>query len=255
MKDLNVDPWKGDSEKDREIISFSGTRDLPEQVLSIFSYVRFCGIPKKWYLYSDGSHTVEERSWLKGKFSFIEILEWDCNYLSQYSDIIDSYSKLSPASKKIQVIAAHKYNGATVFTDSDVLFGSLFTTYFKEKTLDAKLWYMADVPIVSRIEKEGMYPFNFGFLILDQHFDSTPAFDELKNLNGNFSYFSDQDAFGNAFRAQGSKVLDPRTFVLSTEDQFSFGAKFHPSQIAVRHFVNPVRHKMWQRKWNWHLDL
>ena len=47
-------------------------------------------------------------------------------------------------------------------------------------------------------------------------------------------------------------MLDPRQFIIDSTDQFDFALKYYPESIAMRHYTSPVRHKMWQRGWQWH---
>lgn len=239
---------------DIDLVSFSGTRDLNEQLISIASFLRYVGVPLNWYLYSDGSHTVDEISFLRDLFPFVKIQNWDINKLDQYWEIIEPYSKFSPASKKIQVIAGHKYERTTIFTDSDVLFGPLLNDYIDSEIFKENCWYMSDVPL-AHLKSEGMFAFNFGFMIFNQEFNFEEVFESLKSLEGQYTYFSDQTAFGEAFRNQHGKVLDPRTFILDTSDQFTFQTNSKPWLMACRHYVNPVRHKMWQFHWRKALSL
>jgi hypothetical protein len=60
--------------------------------------------------------------------------------------------------------------------------------------------------------------------------------------------------FEYAFRKQGAQILDPRQFIIDTEDQFDFSMKYHPGDMAMRHYTGPIRHKMWQKGWKWHFE-
>ena len=56
-----------------DVVSFSSSKDLCEQVLSILSFLRYAGTPSTWTIYSDGSHTSNQVDLLKKGFEFIKI--------------------------------------------------------------------------------------------------------------------------------------------------------------------------------------
>ncbi|MGA9377417.1 MAG: hypothetical protein WBV73_01335 [Phormidium sp.] len=39
--------------------------------------------------------------------------------------------------------------------------------------------------------------------------------------------------------------LPPEQFVVSRDDEFVYQDKHYNSNIALRHYVNPIRHKFW----------
>ena len=45
--------------------------------------------------------------------------------------------------------------------------------------------------------------------------------------------------------ANGAVALDPGKFVLQLDDQFIYRDRYASASIAIRHYVNPVRHKFW----------
>jgi hypothetical protein len=45
--------------------------------------------------------------------------------------------------------------------------------------------------------------------------------------------------------ANGAKPLDPQRFVLQRDDQFIYRDRHLGPPLALRHYVNPVRHKFW----------
>ena len=47
----------------------------------------------------------------------------------------------------------------------------------------------------------------------------------------------------------GFTALPPNLFVVGGKDAFSFRDAFNYKNIALRHFVGPIRHKMWQHNW------
>jgi hypothetical protein len=43
----------------------------------------------------------------------------------------------------------------------------------------------------------------------------------------------------------GAHRFDPAKYVLQLDDQFDFQDRYAGSSLALRHYVNPVRHKLW----------
>ncbi len=45
--------------------------------------------------------------------------------------------------------------------------------------------------------------------------------------------------------ANRAAPFDPRKYVLELDDQFVYPDRYAKPDIALRHYVNPVRHKFW----------
>jgi len=45
--------------------------------------------------------------------------------------------------------------------------------------------------------------------------------------------------------ANHAAPFDPRKYVLQLDDQFVYPDRYANPTIALRHYVNPVRHKFW----------
>jgi hypothetical protein len=43
----------------------------------------------------------------------------------------------------------------------------------------------------------------------------------------------------------GGRPFDPAKYVLQLDDQFGFADNYAGTRLALRHYVNPVRHKFW----------
>lgn len=59
------------------------------------------------------------------------------------------------------------------------------------------------------------------------------------------SHFREQTAMEIVFKDNGLKSLDPRLFSLSLEDHFSYRSDIEHDCLAVRHFMGPIRFRMW----------
>src|SRR5689334_3605586 len=53
-----------------DVVSFSSSKDLYEQILSILSFLRYAGTPVSWTIYSDGSHSSDQIDLLNNGFEF-----------------------------------------------------------------------------------------------------------------------------------------------------------------------------------------
>ncbi len=240
-----------------EIISFSGSSGFEDQVLSIYSFTAYAGIPRKWTVYSDKSHTGAEKARLRELFPFVSVTDWDVYHAYRANPFVRDYLAVCGLAKKLNIILGHPCQGQTIYADSDILFYRNIAYYLDSPAITSGMWYVPDA-----MEHPGnyfgssprsIYALNSGFLILNESFDPRHIYRYLESLKGNYGYFSEQSAFEYAFREQNAGMLDPRQFIIDTTDQFDFHMKYHPATIALRHYTSPVRHKIWQNGWQWHL--
>jgi hypothetical protein len=45
--------------------------------------------------------------------------------------------------------------------------------------------------------------------------------------------------------ANGARPFDTVKYVLQLDDQFAYPDRYAGAALALRHYVNPVRHKFW----------
>lgn len=237
-----------------KVVSFSGSKFLMDQLLSIYSFYLNVGIPNEWTIFSDGSYSKEE----------IERLTALPNVRVETSNIRDILSKeimnQRPTLKKIFIYEEVEINNTTIFVDSDVLFYPTFKGFIPEFNMHN--WYIVD-------EGTGYFdpdfkndysrpPLNLGLLILN----SKPNWDLARNYiyqkieSGQISYWSDQTACHvMASKSDDFKSLPREKFVVGGTDAFALNHCVDYNLIAVRHFVGPVRHKMWQYPWRKSLNF
>lgn len=241
---------------DLDIISFSGADSFEDQLLSIYSLVYYAGIPKSWTIYSDKTYTPEQTVFFKRCLPFLSVVDWDVFDDYKNHSALSDYLRFCHLAKKINILLGHKYNGQTMYVDSDVIFYKHILNYLNSTVLCKGLWYISDTleNVKNQLNEkpETIYPLNSGLLILNGEFEKRDVLEYFENLKGDFHYFSEQSSFEFAFRNQNANLLDPRDFIVDTSDQFDFSAKYFPGKIAMRHYVSPVRHKMWQNGWKWH---
>ena len=268
-----VDQFGAVKSVDMDAASFSSSRDFEEQVLSILSFVRNVGAPVRWTIYSDGSHTAEQADRLRQVLPFVHIVKHNlddaaalkANFkqvaLPWFNEILE-YAREQPMGKKLLFYINHRIQRTTVFTDSDVLF------YPKAEVLISQLddnkngYFLPDSgwgALDSRYRQKTapqMYQVNAGFFIAKKEFDFVQVGMGLMDLyDHTYEYFSEQTIFHVLLNVNGYTPLDPRVFILDSGDQFDFSNLYHKSEMAVRHFTGPVRHKMWQQDWKWQLSI
>jgi hypothetical protein len=241
---------------DFDVISFSGSAGFEDQVLSIYSFIVYAGTPLRWTIYSDGSYNDEQKQLFKKQFAFADIVEWDVYPHVQNNSLLGDYH----LAKKLNVIIGHPYKQQTIYVDSDVVFYKNIAQYLNSGLLSNGLWYAPDtmwgnVDGYFKNKVSSIYPLNSGQMILNSSLKSDDIYEYLEGLNGNYHYFSEQSSFEYAFRKQNANLFDPRQFIIDTSDQFDFGMSYYPDNIAMRHYTTPVRHKIWQKGWKWHLGI
>lgn len=256
---------------DADIVSFSSAHDFGEQILSVLSFIRYVGVPSSWTLYSDGTHTNGQIKQLDA-FTFLKFIKIDFNgnyvhdniktSLLSYRDALISYGRDFPLGKKLFLYLNFTIVRPTVFLDSDVLF------YQKAVCLNNVIndnnngWFLPDVEwgsLDSRYTASTTpqhYQVNSGFLVLNKEIPKlSRGLEFLVSLNGKYEYFSEQTVMHILLLENNFMPLDPRIFTLNSGDQFDFHYLYSRETIAIRHYTGPVRHKMWQRNWKWHLSL
>lgn len=257
---------------DCEVISFSSNKDFSEQVLSILSFIRYVGTPAAWLIYSDGTHGDNEIEKIKAAFSFLKVIKEDVNNFQNDNYLRESlrpfkkelvhYAEKSPLGMKLLLYLNFKIKRTTIFLDSDVLF------YEKSSCLQAMLqgkhggWFLPDEAWGSLDSRFLNYTIaesiqvNAGFFIALKDFTTvTEGLTFLKTLDFKYEYFSEQTIFHIIISNNNFIPLNTDVFKINSGDQFLLKYLCSPKNIAIRHYTTPVRHKMWQKNWYWHLSL
>jgi hypothetical protein len=261
---------------DMEVASISSSNLFAEQILSILSFLRYVGIPIKWTLYSDGSYSNEQIEELEKRFIFLKVINWinlkesQSSYdlckeeLLPYHEYLYDYAKKSPFGKKLFYYLNHSIVNPTLFIDADILFyhhANILKLILTEKP-KANGWFMPDINwecLDSRYKEkysEQLYQVNAGFIFANVAFSNlNDSLDILKSFNYSYEHFSEQTIFHHLLKTNFYMPLTSKKFILNTGDQFKFSYLLKPKKMAIRHYTGPVRHKMWQKDYKWHLNL
>jgi hypothetical protein len=94
-------------------------------------------------------------------------------------------------------------------------------------------------------EVEKLNSVNGGFIVFKEPLDWSFALERLSKLEELNDYFTEQTLVHLTMHYNHAKPLCSKRYVLSVEDQFIYPDKYAGKEIALRHYVNDVRHKLW----------
>ena len=233
------------------VFAYSGENTLPEQVASIRSFLAHAGRPKQFTVVSDGSHSPKSLKLLERIDSCVRVQQTPLPLPPNLPDKIRSYLTRHHTGKQLALIMSLPQDGPTLYTDSDILFfpgAHEIAELSQAESVSA--FYQADYQfsgderlIANPAEKRN--PANTGFLLLFRKLDWSFALERLHMLKGDPNFFTNQTVTHLCLHANGAQPFDPRKFVLQSDDQTIYRDRYAGSSIAMRHYVNPVRHKFW----------
>jgi hypothetical protein len=234
-----------------DVFAYSGEQTVPEQIASIRSFFRHVGRPKSFTIVSDGSHSSKSIQLLE------EVDPIVCVQLAiqppdrNLSEKLRRYLSSHPTGKQLALIMSLPADGPALYLDSDVLFfhaGFDLVRRVREQNISA--YYLADCqfsgdPRLVRDLAEQKEPVNTGVLLLFKKIDWSLSIDRFSQLDGEANFFTNQTLTHLAMHANGARPFDPAKYVLQLDDQFVYPDRYAGPNLALRHYVNPVRHKFW----------
>ncbi|MBD2508629.1 hypothetical protein H6G91_15310 [Nostoc muscorum FACHB-395] len=233
------------------IYALSCERDLPEQVASIRSFIRHVGIPEIFTVVSDGSYTDSSCNLLRRIHPCVQVILLQNFLRTDLPQCVLDYAQLHPMGRKLSALMSIPVNGTTIYTDSDILFFPGGIDLIDLSKSDEKYsLYLPDcsMSLDERIiydESEKLNPVNGGFILFRHEFDWNFAIERLANLQEVPSYFTEQTIVHLTMHHNHGKPLCSNKYVLNVEDQFIYPDKSASKNIALRHYVSDVRHKLW----------
>ncbi len=234
-----------------EVYAYSGEAALPEQIASIRSFLRFAGRPPRFTVVSDGSYSQASIATLKRINECVAVDEIDAWIPDAIPAAIEPYLRAHPTGRQLALIMSLSRTRQALYTDSDVLFfadaGNLAEVI---ASASAPAMYLRDCRFSGdeRLLRAGEIEapaVNTGFLLLFQQLDWSGAIARFIDLEGEPTFFTNQTMAHLAMHANGAVPLDPAKYVLQLDDQFIYADRYAGETIAMRHYVNPVRHKFW----------
>lgn len=234
-----------------EVYAYSGESTLPEQVASIRSFLINAGRPRQFTVVSDGSHTEKSIVLLESIDRCIRVQTCAPPLPPGLPDQVQSYLTGHFTGKQLALIMSLPNNGPTLYADSDVLFfpearrladlsrtPSVSALYLRDYQLSAD-------PRLIHNAADAEKPVNMGFLLLFRKLDWSIGVRRLEKLPGTPNFFTTQAVVHLCMHSNDAVEFDPQTFVLEATDEFVYRDQYAATSIAIRHYVNPIRHKFW----------
>lgn len=240
---------------DSDVLTFTGGAYFYEHLYVMFNFINRLGNPKQWLIVDDGSLTEDQKKFYR-RFPFIVIRRWDdadsekFSYLKQFGDRFPFCKGFHGYLNFLDTMEERCF-----FVESDVLIGGIFKEFLP--LFEKGNWYLVDTgPHLGNdyLQKYGrpMFPMNGGLMVFNHrpHVDILYNYMVEKLMDGTFEYFTVQGAYQLMIEAdEDFRPMDPRIFLTNCSDHFKIKLDHDLEQLALRHFVGPVRHKMWQTNW------
>jgi hypothetical protein len=229
------------------VVSFSSSRDMPEQVASIRSLLRYAGVPLSLTVVGDGSHTGRDRRLLESISPIVRVAEWS-NFASGLLDPrVAAYAAVHPLGKKLATIMC--ISAYPVFyCDSDVLFLRPVTGRGPFDVNGGTNWYLGDGDggLDQRLlrEDEREKPANAGCFFAGRPLEMISFVDRLTHTPTRADVYAEQTLVHLALHSADAEPLPPE-FVLTFEDQFLWTDFARKESAVLRHYASSVRHKFW----------
>jgi hypothetical protein len=241
----------GGSEVPVDVFAYCGECSLPEQVASIRSFLRYVGRPKQFTVVSDGTLSHHDNEILESIDPMISVSQYSQWLPKDLPERIYSYLTADPMGKQLALLMSLPVEGPTLYIDSDVLFFPGAKDFISlEETGGAPAFYLADCQLSAderlfRSDDKTSQPVNAGVLLFLRKLDWSFAVRRFMEMEGVPNFFTGQSMTHLTMHANEALPLDPRKCLLRLDDQFVYPDHYASPGLALRHYVNPVRHKFW----------
>jgi hypothetical protein len=239
---------------DLSVFAYSNEEMLPEQVVSIRSFLRHVGRPRSFTIVSDGSHSARSVRLLEHIDPIISVRPVGEGLPEDLPAKFRHYVTTYPMAKQLGLIMSLPANGPALYLDSDVLFfpgAADFVRYLS--ATDTAAFYLQDCQLSSadarvfRDKCEQLNPVNCGALLLLKKLDWSLGVRRFLELEGEPNFFTNQTIAHLVMHANGARPFDPSKYLVQLDDQFVYQDRHAGPALALRHYVNPVRHKFWAK--------
>ncbi|MGI8435971.1 MAG: hypothetical protein ACR2NX_03585 [Chthoniobacterales bacterium] len=235
------------------VFAYSNEESVPEQVRSIRSFVRHVGRPRAFVVISDGSHTAASIRLLQRIDPAVTVRATGEHLPADLPERYRRYVTTHPMGKQLGLIMSlPREDTPALYADSDILFFAGANDLLQRAaTSEVPAYYLLDChensadPRVFRSPNESTGPVNSGLLLLFRKLDWSLAIERFEALDGEPTFFTNQTLVHLVLHANGAQPLDPRKYVLQLDDQTIYPDRYAGPALALRHYVNPVRHKFW----------
>jgi hypothetical protein len=235
-----------------DLFSYSGERTLPEQVASIRSFLAYAGRPKQFTVFSDGSYSARSIEFLERIDPVVRVQKPPPSLSPAFPEKLRTYLSTHHTGKQLALIMSLRAEDRpALYVDSDVLFfpGASDLPHLLDNR-GAPAFYLADCQVSAderlfRDAAEREAPVNTGFLLLFQPLDWSLGIERFLELNETPNFFTNQTITHLVMHANKAQPFDPQNYILQLDDQVIYPDRYAGRKIAMRHYVNPVRHKFW----------
>lgn len=224
---------------------------MPEQVASIRSFLRHVGRPKMFNVVSDGSYSDSSKRLLQDIDPSVVVREAADWIPGNLPAAIYPYLENHPTGRQLALIMSLPSDAPVLYLDSDILFfAGAADLHGHAGKRDVPAFYLADCRFsgderLLRRPDEADRPVNTGFLLLFQKLDWSLSVERFLELKDAPTFFTNQTMTHLTMHANDAAPFDSRKYVLELDDQFVYPDRYANPAIALRHYVNPVRHKFW----------
>jgi hypothetical protein len=233
-----------------EVFAYSSDAMLPEQVASIRSFLRHVGRPKSFTVVSDGSHPDRSIRLLKRVDGCVSVTTTKPAFAGLPARF-ESYLDGHPTGKQLALIMSLPRNCPALYLDADVrFFRGASDLLARGQATGLSAYYLADCKFAGdgrllRSANEEDEPVNTGVLFLFRKLDWSLSIRRFLELEGEPTFFTNQTMTHLTMHQNGATPFDPAKYVVQLDDQCVFSDRYAGASLALRHYVNPVRHKFW----------
>jgi hypothetical protein len=240
------------------VLSLCHGGGVPEQKLSILSFLRHVGTPQKWSVVSDGTISKAQANSLRCLHPAIEVIDWSIFLSDENRGCYEVFSQYTVFAKKFALESNFPVDRVSIYTDTDVVFfegghklRELLTSMGEETFYQQDLPGYLDPSILTSDELSAP-PLNAGFFIQGKKINWSIAIARLERA---IASLTPDERIGDLEKLEqaithaahfmaGSNALDDG-YVLQISDRLDRVDTFAGPCCVMRHYVRPVRHKMW----------
>jgi hypothetical protein len=235
-----------------DAFSYSGESALPEQVASIRSLLRYAGRPKSFTIISDGTYTDRSIRILQRIDPIVSVRVFGEHLPNELPETFRHYVTTYTMGRQLGLFVSLPRDRPVMYVDSDVLFfsgaGDL-SRYIEDPNVPA--FYLLDCRLsadtrVFRNPSEETPPVNAGMILFLKPLDWSLAICRFLELEGEPNFFTNQTLTHLVLHANAARAFDPAKYIVQLDDQFIYPDLYANPKLALRHYVNPVRHKFWE---------
>lgn len=246
------------------LVSFSGQRDLAEQVASLLSLFLHAGQPEEIIVGSDGSHDAAAEALLSQLHPRLRLQPWSQLAAEPLPAVLELHANKHPLGKKLALILGQARLASPqkplLYADSDILFFPAAADALPEwlqhrPGLEGRFLLDCQPALDPRLLERGdpsEVPLNSGLLILHRALNADLALRRLERLwsenpEAAADHYSEQTALHLSLPIPCYLPLPHHSAVVFIHDQFLPSDQIRDDpRLVLRHYVTIVRHHFWR---------